>query len=164
MSKTSVPIPSPLYVACQALISSEPGWTTAGLVSVIRLRSVLSGALWMAPFGTACKSVASVDAASQNPRTEAVGLGRHGGQGTNLASGKQEVIPAFLEMGIQVSSPAMPNVVTSVCWLAGASRPVDSQASQGAHQRPKGPPHHLYRHPANRPSLPAGGTQGSYGS
>lgn len=63
-------------------------------------------------------------------------------------------------MSIQVSSPAMPNVVTSGCWLAGASRPVDYQASQGAHQRPKGPPHHLYRHPANRPSLPAGGFNG----
>lgn len=37
---------------------------------------------------------------------------------------------------------------------------MDDQASQGAHQRPKGPPHHLYRHPANRPSLPAGGFNG----
>lgn len=34
------------------------------------------------------------------------------GHGTGLASGKQELIPAFLnKKGIQVFSPAMPNVV-----------------------------------------------------
>lgn len=73
MSKTSVPIPSPLYVACQALISRlDDSRSRKRDQTSLRLEwCVMNGAFWHG----LCVSVASVDAVSQRPRTEAVGLG-----------------------------------------------------------------------------------------
>ena len=83
-----------------------------------------------------------------------------------MASGKQEVIPAFLKMSIQVSSPAMPNVVASGCWLAGASRPVDYQARAHINGHRARRTTFIGTRPTGRHSLLGGstGTQGSYGS
>lgn len=117
MSKTSDPIPSPLYVACQALISRlDDSRSRKRDQTPLHLEWCAgNGAFWHRLCVCLLGGCRSRSALEQR-RSVRVDTGGHG---TGLASGKQEVIPAFLNKETQVSSPAMPNVVISGFWLAG---------------------------------------------